>query len=462
MPAARGTPGLHGAVTITDDTVTYTPSTDWVGVDTFTYTVNDGVHTATATVTVEVGDSGPLVRISRPGVGLEGNDDSFGVAISGDGRYVAFASDASNLVADDTNGATDVFVYDRQAGTLERVSVGADAVQADGASREPVISADGRYVAFTSDATNLVTGDTNGEMDVFVRDRVAGTTTRVSVASDGTQSDAPSWAPSISADGQRIAFLSDSTLLVTDANTYADVFVHDLQTANTIRVTMQPDLEDSNGGNYVPVISGDGRYVAFTSDATNLVAGDTNGKRDLFRYDLDTLTMVRVMAGADEADGDTTEVAISYSGNVLAFVSDATNLVVGDTNGVADVFVVEMTAGTITRDSVAANGTQGDAQSWEVAISGDSCDDGRYLLFTSDATNLVTGDTNGACDVFLRDLQTGLVTRVSLANSGVQGNDDSHDLALSSTGIAAFASRATNLVPNDLNDRKDVFTTPTR
>src|SRR5437867_4406185 len=223
------------------------------------------------------------VRVSVASDGTEGNDVSLGSALSADGRFVAFDSAATDLVAGDTNGVSDVFVHDRQTGTTERVSVASDGAQGNGSSGlvtfafPPALSADGRFVAFVSFATNLVAGDTNGATDVFVHDRQAGTTERVSVASGGSQSNGSNVGSALSADGRFVAFQSAATNLVADdTNGATDVFVHDRQTGTTERMSVASDGSQGNGFNAGPALSADGRFVAFHSTATNLVAGDTN------------------------------------------------------------------------------------------------------------------------------------------------------------------------------------------
>src|SRR5437660_1328853 len=240
------------------------------------------------------------VRVSVASGGTEGDDASLGSALSADGRFVAFDSAATDLVAGDTNGASDVFVHDRQTGTTERVSVASDGTQANNVSSYPALSADGRFVAFQSDATNLVAGDTNGATDVFVHDRQTGATERVSVASGGgTQGNRNSGGffafPALSADGRLVAFQSDATNLVArDTNGATDVFVHDRQTGTTERVSVASGGSQGNGFSAGPVLSADGRFVAFHSTATNLVAGDTNGATDVFVHDRQTGTTERV------------------------------------------------------------------------------------------------------------------------------------------------------------------------
>jgi Tol biopolymer transport system component len=281
-------------------------------------------------------------RVSVASDGAQGNGDSFDNSISADGRYIAFASRASNLVAGDTNGKQDIFVHDRLTGQTTRVSVASDGAQGNGDSGQPVISADGRFVAFYSSASNLVPGDTNGVEDVFVHDRLTGQTTRVSVASDGAQGNGPSWGPSISADGRFVAFESRASNLVPgDTNGTTDVFVHDRHTGQTMRVSVASDGREGNSYSWLARISADGRFVVFTSDASNLVAGDTNGTWDVFVHDRLTgqTTMVSVASDGTPGNGRSIGVSISGDGRFVAFMSEASNLVAGDTNGTWDVFV---------------------------------------------------------------------------------------------------------------------------
>jgi hypothetical protein len=208
--------------------------------------------------------------------------------LSADGRYVAFYSLASNLVAGDTNVSWDVFVHDRQTGTTTRVSVASNGAQGNEGSESPALSGDGRYIAFESWASNLAAGDTNDSPDVFVHDRQTGTTSRISVASDGTQGNhyRHSVAAALSADGRYVAFTSFDTLVVDDADLTPDVFVHDRQTDTTSRISVAPDGTQGNRESNFPVLSGDGHYVAFESWASNLVVGDTNTTPDVFVQNL--------------------------------------------------------------------------------------------------------------------------------------------------------------------------------
>ena len=394
-------------------------------------------------------------RVSVGPGGVQSNGPSYGPAISAHGRWVAFESNATNLVVGDTNGQFDVFVHDQQQGTTTRVSVGAGGLQGNDRSGQPAISADGRWVAFSSGASNLVAGDTNGETDVFVHDRQTGTTTRTSVAAGGVQGNGPSYASAISADGRWVAFSSGASNLVAgDTNGTGDAFVYDQQTGTTTRVSLGPGGAQGNGGSGASGISADGRWVAFSSAASNLVASDTNGTGDVFVHDQQTgaTTRVSVGPGGAQANGESDHSAFSADGRLVMFGSSASNLVAGDTNGVADTFVHDQQTGTTARVSVGLGGAQANDYSFAKGISAD----GRWVVFESLASNLVAGDTN-QWDAFVHDLQTGTTTRVSVGTGGVQGNGDSGNPAISADGRwVAFDSYASNLVAGDTGGL-DVF-----
>jgi Tol biopolymer transport system component len=348
--------------------------------------------------------TGETSRVSVDSSGNQGDRWSWYPSISSDGRYVAFHSSATNLVAGDTNGAWDVFVHDTVTGETTRVSVDSSGKQGDGVSYNPSISSDGRFVAFRSYATNLVAGDTNGAWDVFVHDTVTGETSRVSVDSSGNQGDGHSASTSISSDGRYVAFDSEASNLVAgDTNGAADIFVHDTVTGVTSRVSVDSSGNQGDGSSWDPSISSDGRYVAFQSLATNLVAGDTNGVYDVFVHDTVTGVTSRVSVKSSGKQGNSVSYSpsISSDGRYVAFQSYASNLVAGDTNGAYDVFVHDTVTGETSRVSVDSSGNQGNHYSWSPSISSD----GRYVAFDSEASNLVAGDTNGAYDVFVHDRQ---------------------------------------------------------
>jgi Tol biopolymer transport system component len=394
--------------------------------------------------------------------GVEGNNASTAPSTSSDGRYVAFESFATNLVANDTNTDKDIFVHDRQTGTTTRVSLHSDGTQGDLGSNFPSISGDGRYVAFESGAGSLVDNDIRfpfGFFDVFVHERETGTTTRVSVNYlDVTEGgDGPSVDPCISGDGRYVAFESDAdNLVASDNGLYSDVFVHDLQTGATTRVSVNLASVEGNGHSYSPSISADGSYVAFESIATNLVPGGSNGLLHIFVHDRQTGTTTQVSVDSLGNQGLDISGApsISADGRYVAFESDATNLVAGDTNGFSDIFVHDLQLGTTTLVSVDSTGAEGDNNSNFSSIS----DDGRYVAFQSDATNLVADDNNGSTDVFVHDLQTGATTLVSVDSTDVQGNDDSSSASMSADGRSVtFQSVAFNLVAGDSNTAPDIF-----
>ena len=392
--------------------------------------------------------------------GTEGDNESNSPSISADGRYVAFESFATDLVAGDTNGLFDIFVHDRLTDQTTRVSVDSAGNQGNGGSYSPSISGDGRYVAFHSCASNLVSGDTNLWDDIFVHDRQTGVTTRVSVDSAGNQGNRYSNNPCISADGRYVAFYSKATNLVSeDTNGWEDIFVHDRQTGDTTRVSVDSAGNQANERSYVPWISADGRYVTFQSLATNLVSGDTNGAWDLFVHDRQTgqTTRVSVDSAGNEGNGKSTYSTISADGRYVAFASEASNLVPSDTNGYRDLFVRDRQTGQTSRVSLDSAGNQANGDSNFFSPPAISAD-GRYVAFMSEASNLVTGDTNGKRDIFVHDRETHQTIRVSVDSAENEGNGSSYCPAISADGrCVAFWSYASNLVPGDTNGVEDVF-----
>ncbi len=403
-------------------------------------------------------------RVSVDSSGIQQGDyPSDYPSISADGRYVAFSSDASNLVSGDTNGYQDVFVRDTQTGTTTRVSVDSSGAQGNSGSfyHAVSISADGRYVAFSSFASNLVNGDTNGAEDIFLHDRQTGATTRLSLDSSGVQGSGDH--PSISADGRYVAFKSAASNLVSgDTNDSWDIFLRDTQTGITTRVSVDSSGAQAIGDYYTPAlsISADGRYVAFDSFASNLVSGDTNGTEDIFVHDTQTGTTIRASVDSSGIQGNnmSSNPSISADGRYVTFDSDASNL--ASECGGGHIFLRDTRTGITTCLSVNSSGVHGNSTSFFPSISAD----GRYVAFKSWASDLVSGDTNDGMDIFLRDTQTGTTTRLSLNSSGAQGNGDSFDLSgpsISADGrYVAFSSEDSNLVSGDTNGYRDVFVVP--
>ena len=376
--------------------------------------------------------------------GAQGNSYSSTPAMSPDGRLVVFGSNSSNLVSGDTNGTSDIFVRDRQTHKTRRVSVSSTGAQGDGSSSAfpPTISSDGRYVTFTSIATNLVSGDTNGSEDVFVRDLKLHKTKRVSVSSSGAQGNGPSEQSIISSDGGSVIFSSRATNLVAgDTNGQDDIFVRNLKTHTTTRVSVSSTGTQSDGASYNTTISADGHLVGFASDATNLVPGDANAATDAFVRDLKThkTKLVSVSSGGVRGDALSSEPSISADARYVGFASHSTNLVGGDTNAQEDVFVRDLKLDKTRRVSVSSSGAQGNGKSYFLDPSVSA--HGEFVVFVSEASNLVPGDTNATGDDFIRDVANHKTSRLSVGSAGVQGNGYSLDPAITPDGrFVAFES----------------------
>lgn len=420
----------------------------------------DPSRRAAAAVTVRGPIPGRIVeRISVGPGGAQGNGFSRRPFLGGGGRYVAFESVASNLVSGDSNGVQDLFVRDREIGTTRRVSVDSSGREGNEMSWGSKMSGDGRFVIFESQASNLVPGDTNGFADIFLHDLQTGTTERVSVGTGGVQANSASHYAYVNGDGRYVVFYSHADNLVPgDTNEVGDVFIRNRQTGETTRLSVSDTGVQGDQLSYCPSISDDGRHVAFISHATNLVPGDTNGSPDIFVHDRQTATTIRVSVDSRGVEGNlpSLDAKISGNGRIVAFYSSASNLAPGDTNQTGDLFVHDLQTRTTTRVSVNSSGTQGDRSSYDARISRD----GRFVAFDSHATNLVEGDTNSKSDIFVHDRQTGITTRPSTDRNGVEGDNDSAANRISGDGrFVAFDSAASNLVAGDTNKQVDVFIT---
>ena len=517
--------------------------------------------------------------------GLPANGNSYWSSLSSDGQLIVFSSDASDLVAGDTNGVMDIFIHDRTADTITRISVATDGSEANGISQwaslsadgrfvtfyseatnlvpgltgvflhdrqtgatshiaaggTPVISADGGFIAFHSDANNLVPGDTNGKPDIFVFDRQSAEITRVSVTSDGGQANGYSVVPHISANGRFVAFTSSAIDLVPgDTRAYWDVFIHDRLTAETRLVSRDSEGDQQRGVSWLWGLSPDGRYVAYTTGQTadsmpalwihdrqtrtsrclsctldtfrntkhtsfsadsRYIVFDRIGvltlpglDADVYAYDLLKEEMRLVaLSRSGLTESRSFAPAISGDGSLIAFSSADTGLAAGINPDVVQIMVASnpvlsdpppstaTPTATLTRTStptptasatstptptatvltshpeimelisVDPNGTPGTSTSIFASLSAD----GRYVAFSSLASNLVPGDTNGYRDIFVRDRLTGTTTRASIASDGTQGNHHSgsefQGPSISADGrFVTFYSQATNLVPNGI------------
>jgi Tol biopolymer transport system component len=414
-----------------------------------------------------------VTRESVTNAGVQGNGDSAFPDISADGRFVAFESAAGNLVSGDTNGNFDIFVKDRQTGAITRVSTSPTGGQANSNSFTPSISADGNLVAFQSFATNLLPNTSNCIANgcIFVKNRATGALTRVDVATSGQPNGATS-SPDISGNGRFVAFQSAASNLVAgDANGKIDILVRDLQTNTTVLASVSGATQ-GNGDSTEPSINADGRFVAFSSLADNLrVPGDGNGTSDVFRRDLvnqvtEAVSFTSTGQGGATGNGASDAPHISGDGLVVVFRSLATNFgTVPDTNNVADTYIKTVgTTLTPIRVSISTAGDQGNAPSGQQsAISFN----GQYVAFVSNASNLVAGDTNGFPDLFIRDRNLNQTIRANISNSGDQANGGffaQSSLAFNGSAssptptLLAFDSIATNLVQPDSNGFSDVFT----
>jgi hypothetical protein len=400
-----------------------------------------------------------ITRASTNPDGSQSDGSASGASISGDGTLVAFQSQANDLVAPAAAPLTlGVYVKNLTTGAVTRASALGDATPIDSFNVAPSLAADGSAVAFRS---NL--GIAGGSAQAVVKTLGSGAFTIASAAADGTRGNQDTSDVSLSGDGRTVAFATRSTNLApNDTNGSSDVFVRDLTTGTLTRTSTAADGSQADAGSVLASMSVDGRHVAFQSDATNLVAGDTNGVTDVYVKNLTTGAITRASTAADGSQGNgvSTGASLSRDGNLVAFVSRADNLVAGDTNLSADVFVKNLTTGAVTRVSTASDGTQSSGDATGIArISAD----GTKVAFTSFADNLVPGDTNLSTDVFVKDLTTGALTRVSTAADGTQSNGANFvSPTLSADGSrVAFDSRASNLVPNDTNSVDDVFVADT-
>ena len=446
-----------------------------------------------------------------------GNGYSDNPSTSSDGRYTVFASDASNLVSGDTNGTRDIFLFDNQTNTTRRLNLSRQGEQTNGPSNRPVISADGRYVAFESTATNLILGDTNGFSDIFVVDVITGAIDMLSLDASGTRANNSNFRPSISSTGRYVSFESSATNLVSSGTSVgvSHIYVRDRDVSgsgtfdttgniSTVLVSQSSGGTAANGNSLQSVLSADGRYIAFASDATNLVSSDTNALRDIFLRDRTggTTTRVSVATGGTQATGgDSRTPSLSSDGRYIAFASSATNLASGDTNGVSDIFVHDRTTTTTQRISVSTSGTEAvdpSATGFKLgSINPSISSTGRYVAFASLANNLTAGDSagqkqnldaNDALDVFVRDRDVSAsgtydtsgnvaTTMVSVNKFGLQTLSILNTQSTASSDIfpsisadgrwVAFPSDAenvsglshtvTNLISIDNNNTRDVF-----
>lgn len=376
------------------------------------------------------------------------NGGSTATVTSANGRYVAFQSAATNLVSGDTNGVIDVFLYDRESNSVSLISKSSTGAIGNAMSFEPSISADGRYVMFASDASNLVAGDTNNRTDSFVHDRNTGQTIRVSVGTDGSQHNFPSIEGAISSDGRYAAFRTFAAFDPADLNSTTDIYLRDIVLGTTTWITKTAAGNSSHSGISFPAMSGDGTVIGFTSPSGTFVAGDTNNVTDVFTFDRKTNAMQRVSVSSSglQANQGSATPALNQDGTRIAFATDASNLVSGDVNAQRDVVIYDRTNSTLSLVSISDTGARINGSSQNRRAFSVSAD-GRYVVFQTPAPNVVAGDTNTLADLFIRDTIANRTERVSLTNFETAPNGQSVDGTISADGRwVGFRSFATNMV----------------
>ncbi|MDX2266120.1 MAG: hypothetical protein NW215_14265 [Hyphomicrobiales bacterium] len=409
--------------------------------------------------------------ISVNNQGVQANGSSELPTLNGDGRYVVFESNASNLAGGNyINIFNNLFLYDRQTDTITRLTIGLGGAAPNSSFSDPSISADSRYIVFSSGATNLILDDVNDFDDIFIYDRFAlpgQELRRISTTSSGAEANGDSFLPVVSGNNQFVVFESVATNFApNDLNGSSDIFVKNIQTGAIQRITNNLSGFSANRSSVNPDISDDGRYVAFSSTAGDLVAdASENNSEDVFVFDRNSNVMRKISAAPGssgtqiDGNGTSRNAVLSADGRFVAFQSSATNLVANDLNGNTDIFIATTSNGVISRIAFGNSGVSSDGAMFNPSLSGD----GRYVVFQSDATNLVADDTNNRDDIFVYDRQTGRIARVSVdfnaaGDDGVNTNDNSGLPQISDDGrVITFLSRASDLVPDDNDLLTDVF-----
>lgn len=398
-------------------------------------------------------------RVSLSASGEQGNDDSQvrNTSLSANGRYVAFESYADNLVPGDSNAHADIFIRDLVDGSIQRVSVNSNGIEGNAKSESPSMSADGRYVAFHSYSTNLYEADLNYQDDVFVHDRMTGQTECVSRSMEGSTGNGRSWNPVISGNGRFVAFLSRADNLVPlDTNWNGDIFVYDRYEQIMTRVSVSSAGVESNSFSEQPSISASGRMIAFTSHGSNLVADDLNGERDVFVHDLVAATTIRVSVASDgtEANAYSHQPCMAADGNVVVFTSYSDALHELDTNKNADVYLHDLRTSETDWISHGTGMTSTNKSSTQPAVTAD----GQMVVFQTGASNWLSGDTNGVNDIYLYHRGSGGPERISIGPDDIEP-----DMACSKPAISAdggevvYHTRSGSMFEEDSNDKVDVY-----
>lgn len=407
--------------------------------------------------TSRTSEPGSTVMVSRSSGGVAGDGDSEDAAVSADGGSVAFTTAATTLDPGNPDSAPDVLVHDLDTGITELISRGVGGT-GNGGSSQPSVSGDGRLVAFTSHADNLVTGDENTKTDVFVRNRDNATTQRVSITTAGVEGDADAGNPAISASGRYVAFESEATNLAPLGNGKRQIYVHDRKTGTTELVSKATGTgEIGNNHSFAPSISGNGRYVAFASQATTFEAGLGTDRMHIYlhdRWEGTTELITRAPVGVSVGNANSFAPSISANGRLIAFETNATNLT--DVASGSDVVVYDRFDDAFLLASPDTSGEPTNGGTTRPSLSAD----GTRVAFEATGNDLVADDGNETTDIFLRDLVAGTTQRVSVASDGAEVSDYSRYSSTSWDGATtAFHSAADDLEtdPEDLNEKLDVF-----
>ena len=396
-----------------------------------------------------------IERVSLDTSGNNPNQNNRAPSVTSNSRFIVFESDATDLVAGDSNGFTDIFRFDRTTSTTIRVSVTNGGGEADQRSTVADVSDDGRFIVFASTAQNLTSEtDTNGLNDIFLRDTLNNTTTLISKSIGGTTGNGASLKPVISDDGTVIAYESlASDILAADADTTSDVYRYIVASGTTELVSTGASGKGSAKSQEAS-LSFNGQIIAFSSDAFNLGGPLTDRNRDAFYRNFNTGTTIAITTGAsDPGFTDSQQPYVSGDGSTIIFESFRRNLVANDNNGVQDVFAYNVNTTAITRVSVSSAGVEGDARSGHPGVSAS----GRYVVFESTASTLDANDTNGALDIFTHDRTTNKTTRISLDINGNQGGFLNQKPKISSTGRFVVFSSLNTLDSGDSNGFEDIY-----
>jgi hypothetical protein len=387
------------------------------------------------------------ICLSENSNGQQGNNISGSPSMSLDGRYVVFTSYASNLIPNDTNDKSDIFMRDLAKGTITRISVDSNGNQGNGACEESSISGDGRFTAFSSLSSNITYNDTNGARDIFVYDAILKTTNMVSLDASGKQLPGFSRSPSISANGNLITFVYLSV--------YDNICLVDRSATSFSIISTSNNKELANNSSCAPNISADGSAIVFYSFASNLVQNDTNNIADLFYYDVKSKYISLITSNSDGTQSNggfwRPEASISGDGNLVVFASYASNLVKNDTNGTYDIFIYNRTHNTIAIASNNYSGVQANGGSLTCGITVD----GKYIIFESGATNLTLNDDNNQSDYFIKNIETKSILKIT---SQLKTNYEfSSQSNINGTGQYVVFSSTAKLTPDDDSYSSDIF-----